>query len=201
MTLQGQDLHEYRAGWRGWLYAMAKAEKRGMELLTLTLQDNEIGGTVISDHDPVWLAQKVEFYARESELDGVVVLEHGKRGNRRIHAHALVASTLRSGQLVAKWKEQMGFAVRHDVSDLLGAVYYITKSFGPDSLFAVCGTWREEWRTRDIAPTVGLVETTVAELARRDEEAALTGATAAEGGTTNAQLRMGIPHTGGMAAR
>ena len=159
------DRFRYRAGWRSWLYAIAATNPRQeWELLTLTLADGEINGSVISNHDPEHLRRLIIRHAERTSIDGFVILEFGKRGNRRIHAHAIVDAGYSASQLAQNWnRAQLGFAARSPVTDLLGAISYITKSLNEDSLFAACGRYRnregevETWQhgslRRPVSPT------------------------------------------------
>lgn len=147
------QLHRYRAGWREFIYERARANPhpgQGWVLITFTLQDAEINGTVISDHDPKYLRDKLAYYADGSSVSGFTVLEFGKRGAHRIHAHMLADGGLYPRQLAEQWRRSnLGFVVVSEVSDLLGAVAYLTKSIGPESLFAAHGRYKgvPEWHT------------------------------------------------------
>ena len=138
------DRFKYRAGWRSWIYAIAATNpKREWELVTLTLADAEINGSVISNHDPEHLRRLIVRHAERTSVDGFVILEFGKRGTHRIHAHGLCDAGYSASILVQNWNSSgLGFAARSPVTDLLGAVSYITKSLNEDSLFAACGRYR-----------------------------------------------------------
>lgn len=176
MTLEGKDLYAYRAGFREWLYQRAQAnhkESVGLLHITFTLADAEIGGTVISDHDPAYLARRIESAATRSTIDCFAVLEFGKRGSHRIHAHMLADDSFEARRLGAAWTEShLGMTVTNEVTDLIGVVTYVTKSIGPDSLFVVTGRYRHDggvgsWLTR----------TGATRLPGQDGAAAIAGAT------------------------
>ncbi len=147
MTLEGKDLYAYRAGFREWLYQRAQANRKigvGLLHITFTLADAEIGGTVISDHDPEYLKRRIESAALRSTIDSFAVPEFGKRGSHRIHAHMLADDSFEARRLGADWTaSHLGMTVTNEVTDLIGVVTYVTKSIGPDSLFVVTGRYRD----------------------------------------------------------
>lgn len=181
------SLHRYRAGWREFLYERAKANPhpgQGWLLVTFTLADAEINGTVISDHDPEYLRDRLAHYADGSTVSGFSVLEFGKRGSHRIHAHMLADAAVEVRQLVKRWRDSnLGFVVVSEVSDLLGAVAYLTKSIGPESLFAAHGRYKESddglgkvsgsRPVRPVSPSASVVETAGEALFQLRQERAL----------------------------
>lgn len=132
-----RKVHEYRAGVREWVYAYARREGdlgRWPRLVTFTLKDTFIFGSVVSHDDPEWLLSRMREACAETNLRGFACVEAGRRTGR-LHGHSLLWGDL---QVVAdRWRARRGFAVVSDVSDLLGAVHYVTKALGPESKFAM----------------------------------------------------------------
>lgn len=136
-----QSVHAYRAAAREWLYrSFSESTGYPLYMLTLTLKDQRINGSVVSDHDPEYCL-KVSVRAIEaSGLHGVVFVESAKRGGR-IHAHALVLEVADGGVQTLRYKwtgadpsePLYGYMVASQCTDLLGAVHYVTKAFGPES--------------------------------------------------------------------
>ncbi len=118
-------LHRYRAALREWLHGQA-ATYTEPTAVTFTLADQEVGGSIISNHDPNYAAASAARAIKASGMAGIVVVESGRRGGR-IHAHAVVSG---SGSI----QYPLGFTVVKPTIDLLGWIVYMTKAAGPESV-------------------------------------------------------------------
>lgn len=136
-----QSVQAYRAAARSWLFkSFSEATGYPVYMVTLTLKDTVINGSVISEHDPNYCLKVAVRAIEAAGLHGVVFVESAKRGGR-IHAHGLVLEVNDGGisLLRDKWtgadptEPLYGFCVLKQVTDLLGAVHYVTKAFGPES--------------------------------------------------------------------
>ena len=90
---------------------------------------------------PEWLVAQVKRYFDASSARGVVTAEVSRNG--RLHVHGLlVASDDRSrrsmDEFVRYWTTTLGYGHLTKVTDLMGAIMYITKTFGEETLY--------EWR-------------------------------------------------------
>lgn len=136
------DLHEYRASFKEWIFdAVRKAPEGHWRLLTLTFADQEVRGSVVTEHSPAFVTRTTDRWLNSLARPTVHVVESGRRSGRA-HAHALVLDACDKAQHtpwcdmphhIAVWQREYGFVVDHVVTDLMGAVSYLFKAFGPES--------------------------------------------------------------------
>jgi len=135
--LEGQALHDYRAGWRTWFYETVVAAGGTHRMVTLTLKDNEVSGTTITQHSAEYFRRLLD-RVKPDDLSGIFVFEFSRRGTKRVHCHALAHDTDGLSRLLGRWAP-LGWTDSRYVSDLLGSVVYITKAFGPETVWTVTG--------------------------------------------------------------
>lgn len=139
--IEQRGVHEYRAAARKWLFGWCE-EQTGYPLymVTLTLKDKTVLGTVIDEHDPEYVLKVAHRACKSSGLAGPLFVEHGRRGGR-VHAHGLMVALHEKAltELQSRWtgpdpaEPLYGFQKSVYVTDVLGAVHYVTKAFGPNS--------------------------------------------------------------------
>lgn len=128
-------LHAYRDSSRRWLVErFSDAGGYALWMATFTLADKATQGSIISDHDPDYLLKRAIRMCEDAGLSGVVLVEHGKNGGR-VHAHGILLEVVDGARdaVRLRWTAEMGQTVWKPVTDLIGAVAYVTKSFGPES--------------------------------------------------------------------
>ena len=157
MRLEDREaLHEYRAGWRYWFYEAARLCPESQVFLTLTLADGEVAGKRFSDHTAEYLRDAVKRRV-PAGVDGLFIFEFSRRGTKRVHCHALLVAGHQAA-IMDRWRSQnMGWTDVRPVTDLMGAVYYITKSFGPETIWLATGRWAS-WLTEVSGLTVGTAQ-------------------------------------------
>ncbi len=147
------DLWEYRAGWRQWFYAAVIQVSATQIPGTLTLRDAELGGKTIEQQNAPFMARLLDH--RSTDLDGIFVFEFSHRGTKRVHCHFLASSGSAVSGLLDRWAG-LGWTDVRPTSDLLGAVAYITKAFGPETVWRAFGE-HESWLTSQSGLAGGLL--------------------------------------------
>lgn len=121
--------YEYRQAIRsGWYEWLAEERQRGEQyLITLTWSQEKLQRPPTAN----WLRKRAAREVRAQGLGGVLVAETA-RGDGRLHVHGIVqARTGTSGSvdaLIEKWSHEVGFAHMKALTDLMGAVMYVTKA-------------------------------------------------------------------------
>lgn len=128
-------LHAYRAGWRQWFYDALRMAGGPYTFVTLTAKDSSL----VKRHNPEFLRAALDRH-RSTDLDGIFVFEHSRRGTKRVHCHAIARTDAAVARLIDSWKTAgIGWTDERPGTDLLGLVVYLTKAFGPETVWTATG--------------------------------------------------------------
>lgn len=119
---------EHREGVYQWMLGL-RAAGNPMWMLTFTYDDKKVMGEPSEKR----LLESADKRLRKAGVPAYITAERGK-GDGRLHIHGIaVGKRNRLDEVVTYWHDVYGFTHVDAVTDLMGAVFYVTKAIGPET--------------------------------------------------------------------